>query len=245
MPDRKASDVTDTYLPTAIQNMVDSLTHDAGQAPSVTRTSPLHYHLELANTRVTLTITWRRSSAGKWKWKDSTLAIDGQQRAIAKSYDDFIRIWGEPDQADIKPEPAVLPELTPLPDDADLPSVIATTRDAALNRVRDKTDTTLYVARTDRGYTLAAHGPKGHIRVHYSPGRTENTWRLDPAQPFQILDADGIDQTAQFAGDLHAALASILGAPTPEPAGTSKARNHRAAAVSNSVTVRRHSVIRV
>ncbi|MFD9443471.1 hypothetical protein [Streptomyces sp. NPDC060001] len=237
------------FLPTEIRDFTTRLANDTGSAPTITRATPLHYLLTHANDRVTLTITWRRNPAGKWKWKNSTLSIDNQQRALANSYDDFIRIWNTPDQADQKPPRTVLPDLVPLPDDADLPSVIATTRDTALRKIRNTegaTLSTLYVAETDHGYTLVADSPKGHIRIHYTQqGHTDYGWDVDPKQPFQVLDADGYDKTTQFAGNLRAALTSILGAPIPEASATPKARGPRDAAASNAVTVRRHSVIRV
>lgn len=233
------------FLPHTIQCMTDRLTADTGQAPTITRTSPLHYHLELANERVTLTITWRRNPAGKWKWKNSTLAIDGKQRAIAKDYDDFIRIWNTPNEADAKPTPTVLPALTPVPDTEELPSEITAVRDAVTNRTRNTEDATVYIARTDRGYTLVADSSKGHVRIHYVTRRNGNTWWLDPHQPFQVLDEDRVDKTIEFAGDLQAALAHVFGTSVPLPAGSPKAGGPRAAAVSNSVTVRRATVIRV
>jgi hypothetical protein len=237
--------VTESYLPTEIRRMSDDLTADTGQTPTITRNGPLHYELHHANERVTLTITWRRSPAGKWKWKHSTLAIDGHLRAIAKDYVDFIRIWHAPDEADAKPAPTILPTLTPVDDSIELPSLLTVTRDTVLNRTKDVDDFATYIAKTDAGYALVADGPKGHIRIHYAAGRTDQTWRLDPRQPFQVLDAEGIDQTAQFGGDLEAALRAFLDTPTAEPISTPKARGPYAAATTNSVTVRRHSVIRV
>ncbi|WP_199552635.1 hypothetical protein [Streptomyces sp. N35] len=238
--------MNDTFLPRDIQIMVDDLTQDAGQAPTVTRTSPLFFLLELAGDRVALTITWRRSSVGKWKWNNSTLAIDGQQRELAQDYDDFIRIWNTPDKAADPadpPDPAVLPQLTPLPDDTDIPRIIVNIRDTLVRRARNTAETTAYIAATERGYTMVADGPKGHVRLHYTC--RNGTWRLDPTLPFQVIDRDGADQTSEFAGDLEAALLALFGVIVPAPTSTPKARGPRAAAVTNSVAVRRSTVIRI
>ncbi|MET8682541.1 hypothetical protein ABZW18_34595 [Streptomyces sp. NPDC004647] len=231
----------DQYIPAAIAKMADRLEQSTGQQPRITRTSPLHFLLTLTNDRVCLTITWRRDGQGAWKWKHSTLAVDGKDRELARDYDDFIRIWNDPDQADAPPPVAALPALTPLEDESVLPGVIQRT----LRSVRAAEDAQVTVAASERGYTLQVTGPSSTMRINYvKGGRTDYSWGPDPRNPFQVYDAYGVERTEHFSRDLNTALAQILGTASA-PTVPSQLGNPRSSSVQNSVQVRRHSVIRV
>ena len=238
---------TATFTPPPIQRMADDLTRDTGTTPTLTRTGPLHYLLALTSDRVALTITYRRNARGRWAWNASTLHIDNQPHALAKGYSDFLRIWHNPDQANTpQGKPANHPTLTPVPDGTELPPVIALLADRLANRPDNDTLTT-YAAATPDGYTFVVTGPRGRIDINYTQrGTTDWGWALDPRQPFLMSNADGHDISDQFAGDIEAALKHFLNAPTTEPVTTPRiGQQTRRAAATNSVTVRRHAVIRV
>jgi hypothetical protein len=235
-------------LPKPVTTMRRNLCEATGQTAEVRRISPLHYLLVLPSERVELTITWRRNHRGSWKWNSSTLTVDGTSRELARDFDDFVRIWKDPDVLSRPDGRSEIPALTPVEDETQLPDMVR----QALDRMRNSAErkggegnVRVFAAATDTGYTVQVSGPKGTLHLHYTPCRhSPGAWTLAQRDGFRMFDKNGMDSTKKFAGNLMAALADMFGissAPTV-PGQTGQARQ---ASVSNSVLVRRHSVIRV
>jgi len=233
------------YIPPAINAMVQRLQQATGHTPTVTQPCSTVRHLELSNDRVTLTIDYRRNSRGKWCWIDSKLYIDGRERPKAQGFDDFVRIWGDPDGTNTpQAEPVTLPEVTPLPDDTELPAAIEHLR--SIIRGSQADDDRNYIGQTDDGYTLVLQGTKGTAHLYFTrTGKGEFSYGLDPQTPFRFVDHDGIERTDECNGQLEVLLEMFLGASRVVPGPTPSIGRPRQAAAVNSVTVRRSTVIRV
>ncbi|TLS46021.1 hypothetical protein FE633_10720 [Streptomyces montanus] len=238
----------EAVLPKPVAAMRDDLLEATGQTADIRRTSPLHYLLRLASERVELTVTWRRNHRGTWKWSTSTLTVDGTPRELARDFDDFVRIWNDPDVLSRPGGRSELPELTPVSDETQLPDRVRQTLDNTRDTARRKdTDSNInaFAAATDSGYTIQLSGPKGTLHIHYTPSRrTPGSWALAPRHPFRMYDTNGMDRTSKFGGDLSTAMADMFGL-SAAPAVPGQTGHTRQASVTNSVQVRRHTVIRV
>ncbi|MFD6334880.1 hypothetical protein ACFWGI_35625 [Streptomyces niveus] len=239
--------VDDTFVPSVVAQMQDKLQHATGHTPSIRRTDPLHYVLRLTNERVELTFTWRRHHSGRWKRNSSTLTVDGTPREVARDFDDFVGIFKDPDVLSRTGGRSEIPDLTPAEDEAQLPGQIRQILDNVRRGIKRKgLDATIHAlaAATDTGYTLQITGPKGTLQLNYVPTpRPAGTWTLAPRHGFRVYDANGLDLSAQFAGDLKAAMAGLFGLDSA-PAVPGQTGRPRQASVSNSVQVRRYSVYR-
>ncbi|MGC5263911.1 hypothetical protein ACPXCO_23110 [Streptomyces cyaneofuscatus] len=237
-----------TILPTQVTTMRHDLWEATGQTADIQRTSPLHYLLLLTSERVELTITWRRNYRGSWKWNNSTLTVDGTPREIARDFEDFVRIWKDPDVLYRPGGRSEIPALTPVEDETQLPGGVRKALDRMRrNAERKASDGSVraIAATTDSGYTIELAGPKGTLHLHYTPcRRLAGAWVLAERGGFQMFDANGMDSTKKFAGNLMAALADMFGLGTA-PAVPGQTGHARQTAVNNSVRARRHSVIRV
>lgn len=237
-----------TILPTQVTTARHELREATGQTAEIQRTSPLHYLLVLTSERVELTLTWRRNYRGSWKWNSSTLTVDGTPRDLARDLDDFARIWKDPDVLSRPGGRSEVPALTPVADEAQLPGMVRQSLDRMRSHAERKaSDGSVQViaAETDTGYTIELASPRGTLHLRYAPRRRPaGAWDLDKRNGFRMFDANGMDATKKFAGNVMAALADLfgLGAAPAVPGQTGQARQ---ASVNNSVRVRRHSVIRV
>ncbi|MFJ5952627.1 hypothetical protein [Streptomyces noursei] len=237
-----------TILPTQLTTARHELREATGQTAEVQRTSPLHYLLVLTSKRVELTLTWRRNYRGSWKWNSSTLTVDGTPRELARDLDDFARIWKDPDVLSRPGGRSEVPALTPVADEAQLPSMVRRSLDRMRSHAERKTSdgsVQIIAAATGTGYTIELAGLRGTIHLRYAPRRRPaGAWDLDERNGFRAFDANGMDATKKFAGNVMAALADLfgLGAAPAVPGQTGQARQ---ASVNNSVRARRHSVIRV
>ncbi|MCQ1580396.1 hypothetical protein [Streptomyces parvus] len=235
-------------FPTQVTTVRHDLWEATGQDAYVERTSPLHYLLILTSERVELTITWRRNYRGDWKWNNSTLTVDGMPRELARDLDDFVHIWKDPDVLSRPGGRSEIPALAPVDDETQLPSIVRQTLDRMRkNAERKASDGSVraIAAATGTGYTIEVAGPKGTLHLHYRPSqRFAGVWALAERDGFRMFDANGMDRTKKFAGNLMAALADVFGLGTA-PAVPGQTGHARQTAVNNSVRVRRHSVIRV
>ncbi|MFH0245961.1 hypothetical protein ACGRHY_26900 [Streptomyces sp. HK10] len=237
-----------TILPAQVTTARNELREATGQTAEIQRTSPLHYRLVLTSERVELTLTWRRNYRGSWKWNNSTLTVDGTARELARDLDDFTRIWKDPDVLSRPGARSEVPSLTPVADEAQLPGMVRRSLDRMRSHAERKANdgsVQVIAAATDTGYTIELASPRGTLHLRYAPRRRPaGAWDLDERNGFQVFDANGMDTTKKFAGNLMAALADLfgLGAAPAVPGQTGQARQ---ASVNNSVRVRRHSVIRV
>ncbi|MEU5242228.1 hypothetical protein ACH4UR_37230 [Streptomyces lydicus] len=238
----------DAVLPTPIATMREELLEATKQIAEIRRTTPLHYELRLASERVDLTIIWRRHYSGAWRWNTSTLTVDGTPRERARDFDDFVRIWTDPDVLSRPNGRSEIPDLTPMSDETQLPDMVRRALDTMRDSARRKgTDSTInaFAAATDSGYTIQMSGPKGTLHLNFKPARrSPESWTLAPRHAFQVFDANGMDCTSKFRGNLMSAMTDMFGF-SAVPAARGKAGHARQASVTNSVQVRRHTVIRV
>ncbi|WP_030895432.1 hypothetical protein [Streptomyces sp. NRRL F-5053] len=233
-------------LPTQVTMARHELREATGQTPDIQRTSPLHYLLVLTSDRVALTLTWRRNYRGSWKLNNSTLTVDGTPRELARDLDDFVRIWNDPDVLSRPGGRSEIPALAPVADETQLPDAVRRSLDRMRRQAERKAvDVHIMAAATDTGYTIELADTTSTLHLHFSPrSRPAGAWDLDKRNGFSLFDANGMETTQEFTGNIMAALSDMFGLnAAPDVPG--QTGHTRQAQVSNSVRARRHSVIRV
>ena len=220
--------------PRIVADMARKLHRDTGREPDVVMLPGRLWRLTLENERVHLTVDYRsRRPGGSTRWAGSTLTVDGESRPLAQNYEHFVEIFRNP---------GMKGELAPIPPGGDITEAPAVVRGFYEKNQRAG----IYDLRAgfdgDR-WVIGLDHPRGGLRFTFRCG-LNGKWGADPAAPMQVV-IDGIDRTAETAGDLENALALLGGHPSEDsaPAGGLVA-SAQASSRANSVEVRRATVIR-
>ncbi len=239
------------YVHPAVQRFADQLAEDTGHRMVIERVTSREWRVVADNGRVRMTIDYRMAGRGRVIHAGSTLAIDGQRRGLAKDYDDFIRIFGDPDNADTPPprdltDPSDIGAIVQV---ADCPEVIR--RMAQMAGEKMPGEPTIRVGRTLDRWILAIDGEKFQLRLNYRGGRLD-TGRPHKATPVVPVRRDhiqlwvgGEDYTEQVGGRFEKVLELLMGTPRADnQTGPAIKGERRAAVPTTGVTVRNTVVMR-
>jgi len=225
--------------PRAAAMMAAELHKATGHRPSVAYLGAARWQLQLSNDRVELTIDYQGGSGKRAKWAGSTLKVDGERRELARDFDDFVRIFADPDGRDVT-------GLDPVPDDGNItgaPPIVQDQYRQLAGQIGELA--TVEAGQAGRrwiiGVTFA--GREAGLRMFFTRARHGGLWTPDPRRYLQVV-VDGQDISGQVGKDLDQALARLMprpGEPAPS-AGPVTAPADRAR--QNSVEVRKATVIR-
>ena len=191
------------------------------------------WRIALSTERVALTIDYRHKGAGRYDWADSTLAVDGQPRSLAKDAKHLASIFRDPDQR--AQFPAMPPESSP----GRAPALVQSNYHKLRHHFKDGAGVRL--GQAGRHWIIEVATGKAVLRMNFI--RQRKTWTLDSETPIQV-SIDGIDKSADIDGNLEEALSLIFeSGPQATPLyGSINATANPSR--SNSVEVRRAVVMR-
>jgi hypothetical protein len=232
----------DVYAPRVVHEYAARVLESVGQAPLIERVGTSRWRLTVANDRVCGTLDFKLSSGGRCVWAASALVVDGKrQEQPAEDLDHFGRIFRDPSNELDRREraPAPMGEPISVRPVEEAPSAVREIYAALVNRLGDKA--TVQVGADAHFWTLQVEAGVAVLRLNY---------RLDPddgscgnGTPIQLV-IDGQDRSDEVGDGIERALAMMLrpevaptNAPPPVNAIAGPAR-------SNSVEVRRATVIR-
>ena len=246
------------YLPEAVRQEIVELWEATGAMPSLEALDGRTWRLSLENDRVRMTMDLRRNASRNIRIHDTTLTVDGTEREPVYGVYEFANIFLDPPEGPPPPEPG---QPRPLPPDrpADqAPPVVASlflqlTRAWSRlpsvgydGRPRDPVKISIGFARGRWVVALQGTGRRGPFFIYMSWERDFRGLWLPIADGFQVI-VGGEDRTEEADGDVAKALQMAIGfrPPTGHGGSTGRAASAQAAARTNSVEVRRASVMRV
>jgi hypothetical protein len=220
-------------LPHRVQRMADRMQKVTGHPPEVTHPAPGRTRLTCTSPRVQVYVEYKGRNSG---WAGTTLLVDGVPRPPARSDDELIQLWNDPDGngGTTSGELPVIP-FTSGPPPRDVRRFCAALPSDQIRTGYDEAT----------GWWLAGldlPDGAGGLRVFFA--RVRGGWTVNPGRPLMVV-RDGEDLSGQANGDVARAM-KLLTAGTPTaPGGQQAAMTGPAAATrSNSVETRRRVVIR-
>jgi hypothetical protein len=236
--------------------MVEELRDATGHTAEVTRLDDRRWRLTLASDRVHMTYDFKISGSGARTRcipaGRSTLTVDGQRQPLAESFDHFVRIFRNPDSAGarLEPPPMSVP-IEPAPE-GKIPTEIRSYHRIVTERLGGQLSETLGEIEVQVGtvgpdhWAIGVQFPRGTLRMNFRACHRDghgNHVEIDRSRPIQLL-LDGRDLTEALDGSLDRAFA-LMSRPAGEPTpGGPAIAGPASAARSNSVEVRRATVIR-
>lgn len=227
-------------IPAELAELVADLERDTSRTPTVEEVpgTGRRWLLTHRNDRVTMTLLCRPAKRGRYTWLNSTLTVDGEPRQVADSYEDFVRIFNDPDET---PPERPIPEPLPACDPDNLPPMVASTyRRLAESLAGDR----ITVGHDRNTWVIDLADPSGNafLRLEfrrYHRGKPVGDMRI-------LLIVEGRDRSREVHGNLAAAVALMARQATPNtgPAPGNSGQEATAGQGFGSVGVRRHSVIR-
>lgn len=227
------------YLPRVVRIEADKARAAVRLTPTVERDGN-SWTLIVASERVTATATYQRQGKGRVKWVSGSLTVDGEDRPLARTYNQLARILHDPDSAQ-HAATASSPRLPPLITTADAPPLVSSHYHQTVTAIGGHAEIQLHGTRNR--WTIALNSPQATLRVHYRRIRRGSPIGYDPRQPFHII-INGEDRTHEAAGDLTRAIRLASVALSTHADNLTPSGAPSAAARSNSVEIRRHSVMR-
>lgn len=227
------------YLPRVVRIEADKVHAAVGLTPAVERDGD-SWTLIVASDRVTATATYQRKGKGHVKWVNGSLTVDGEDRPLARTYNQLARILHDPDRAQ-RAVTASSPPLPPLITPADAPPLVSSHYHQTVTAIGGRAEIRLHGTRNR--WIIALTSPRATLRVHYRRIRRGSPIGYDPRQPFHII-INGEDRTDEAAGDLTRAIRLASAALRTPADNVAPSGAPAAAARCNSVEIRRHSVMR-
>lgn len=244
------------FLPSPVRKVVDQLQEATGHEPEVERPTG-RWRVIMRSPRVLMTYDIKTLGRGRSAWAGSTLTIDGARRLLATDFDDFVRIWKDPDcepesfedkvdQAaalmDVPTPPlgdVSLPPIVPVPL-AEVPPGVRELYDAIAGKIEKLGD--VQVGRNGTNWVIGFDNGGIQYRAHFHQGQGGKFTPIVD-RPLELV-IDGIDYTDHVGGDLTKALGVLTKKPgvnTPPPVrGKAPAK-----VASTGVQTRKTTVIRV
>lgn len=261
------------WIPRQVQHMMDHLLEHTG-TPAVLTAQPGRWHLEHSNERIRLTCTYTRRTTGRKLRYSSSLYQDGQRREKVDGIESYARLFKDPDIAHPNRTPGKqLPPVMPLTDDAEPPALVTTIVESARkartvmeveygHAVRSTRETyadgMMYrvpVGESEEDYTAdpelytvrITKPNRDQVQINIGPTGRGGHYAIDD---MAAVDADGGDMLSKLAQvDIYEVLESILGFRLPGantgPGQHDARTKNTSGAVTNSVAVRKSTVIRV
>ena len=217
--------------------MAADLKNATGVEPTITAIGPARWQLVLENRRIRLTIDYAAKQPGASAVQvDTALYEDGKQRPIAKSFDDFVKIFtSAEDTGHVSLSP-----MPPVADVAGAPTNVHALYGSLHARVADAA----YLGFDGERWVIGVDlDDRTGLRITFTQSGSE--WAIRGKDDFQVI-VNGIDVTSQAAGDLTKALALLaepLASAEPGKGPISGARRAQVKRVT-SVQVRNTTVIR-
>lgn len=249
------------FIPPKVQRMIDDLVRDTEVEPEVTR----HMGgllLSHSNDRVALTIFYRLKGH-TWHWQKSTLAIDGVLQGpknLATGYNDYVQMFKlgrrttQEERLEDDPPftPVVLPVLVDLEPEEEIPPLVQKvaidmSKGLALGAKNgnDTSEAKVSVGWVGLNLVVEMASPGvATIRMHFVRA-PHGTWEPDPAMGIQVVKANGRDVSRMFEKYSMPQIMAALAGETPHASNPHSVGMPHAAQRTNSVLVRRASVIRV
>lgn len=215
-----------TFLPTPVRNMVNRLHEATKHEPEVERIAD-RWRIIMRSSRVLMTYDMKLFGRNRYERSGSTLSVDGQRRALAADFEDFVRIFADPDGQPAPAEdqlgqaidtindrsecdngPVTLPPIVPV-QVADAPASIREMH-AALAPQLEKLGE-LLVGQNGTKWVIGIDSNGVQFRMHLHQvqgGRFEQVAN----RPIQIV-LDGIDYTDFAGGDIVKALSLLTKKP--------------------------------
>lgn len=231
------------FVPILIREDMEWLTEHTDVEPRIERPTKQTLRVLHEGKRLRLELNYRRNYQGKWRLCVSPLYQDGERREPANGWYDYARIFNRIEHGK-KPE---LLEIEPLPPEHKIPLAVQGELDG-FRKVGKKHGGETTIGLHGLKYVICLHAPNG-ARWYQFYARRGGVYVREMVQ---IYDSDGNDTTrevltgtVQFQIEAFKALVTRFGGSrTPSKMG-SPSRTPESAGPTNSVTVRKHSVIRV
>lgn len=223
-----------TWMPQAVQGWCRDIERGTGQAPQVERVGDRRFRLTVENERVLMTVDFKTTGPGRWVWAGSTLTVDGVRRPLAENAAAFYRLFHDPDSGGKRRvDPADEEPFEPYPLDDPPPPPVRQLMDQLTAQLGRKLEATITAGRLGDGTPLVVITvPRGYLRVRVG---AEVTMRA-------VLD--GYDETGSAKESLADVLRRLIEAHDPATPAPPPVARPRPSTRSNSVEVRRQSVIR-
>jgi hypothetical protein len=226
------------YLPPSVKIVLDELLRLTGQAPQLHRVNKRLWRITQANSRVVMTADLRQDSQGRIHWADSTLKVDGKNWPLAQSIEHFAQIFNDPSHSH---EPIPIEPMPPERPISEAPLVVQHQYRQLAGKVGSHV--ALKLGKRGREWVIGLETAKNSLQLSYQQARGK-VWALAGRRPIQAI-IDGVDQSRAVEGSLEEALRLLSGAESSESPNTPRTTGATAAAAkTNSVAVRRATVIR-
>lgn len=219
-------------VPPTVQAQADILRQGLQRDVDTTRVNKHTWRISAATDRVRVVTDYKLTQGGRVKWLNSTLEVDGQRRPLASNIKELAHIFNNPDEAPVARLPP-MPEATP---ESEAPPLTRHQYKVLLDKLGHRID--IQLGRRGQQWVIGlGDGPTG-LRMHCQRS-SGGTWQMT----LQVV-VNGEDRTEEAGNDLSKAIALLAGilpeAPTDQPPIDKPA----AATVTNSVLVRRTTVMR-
>lgn len=224
MPTTPGAPVDPRLAPKYVRKELAHLAAETGVEPVVSQSEPGTWHITADNGRVQLLSTYNREHAcpdGVRNWVSATLTIDGVPRPVANVHDVGDAFFCPDDVLAGRPPRPVAVAAWTAPEPAR----------AALKAFRPafasddaSWGSALIVGRIGSRWVVAADTDRLSLRVHF--GLTpRGQWALPKHRGIELF-VDGVDRTAEVAGDMNRAasvMSSAMASADPQGAPRSAA----------------------
>lgn len=228
------------YTPPEIQRFMDWLEKETGVAPTVERIVARMgstWKVTHANERVTYVRDYYAARKG-FRTSENALFLNGERIPLRSSSEEYFKLFSgvepEPDQT----KRAQVPEIDVIDSDTWRPAAV----EATFHTLRRKLPGVV-VGRLKDQYVVQASGSRGTVQMYFV--KVGNHWASDPREPLLLVSSEGEDLTWAAEGQIDKIFSLMTGDESEAtPASIPIARPRSTPGVSNSVQVRKTTVIR-
>lgn len=232
-------------MPKPVTKLVADIVENLGFEPEVTRVGDRRFRVTISGPRVYCTVDFK-FTGNRWEWADSKLSVDNERVPIMPDQPSFYRLFKNPDTFGLEPSDlSILNELAPVPAD------IAASFGSTLFNIVEYVERRLSVIDPAATVQLLLYRNSPAMLVKLP--RSAMLWLTKQGGMYLALfDLDGLDFTERFnksgkLEEIFAFLAESHGVelpPLPKNAAPPTQFSSNPQNISNSVRVRKQSVIR-
>lgn len=227
------------YVPRFIQDQADELKDKTGHEPEIDQLDVRIWRITMRNKRVLMTVDYQRNTTTrKIEWKGSELFLDGKQRELCKSLDDFVTLFDHPDGP-----PVWVPD--PTPPEADLSEAPALVK-RMYDQFREALPETLGEVKlgfTDHEWIVFLVTETLDFRTFFEETGSGG-WHLRKNKPMTLVE-EGQDYTHSIKNGIADVLKRLSQKPGEVEPLVPGPRREGKAARNVSVETRRASVYRI
>lgn len=225
------------YIPVIVKGGAERLECDIKRKPEITQIDSHKWIvvLEGEHIRLTMTYAFRRGSGMRSLRYKSTLHIDGEPHPLAQDYKHFIELWRRHEEGKAKVPIEPLEQL----DDIDsAPLVVRKTYNILLARIQEGMEVSIW--QHEGSWIIGLNFPDhdSFARLTYAPDK--GLWTLKDVR----LVSDGVERSVKSETEIMEKLMAMMGMSQAPSAGPGLSGSTAPPGTSNSVAVRRSTVIR-